>query len=115
MLAARAPWRPWLAFAAAVLVPAAAMAAVAVRATRSEEAAIQRETARTLEASAQRAASEIERRASEAAGALANARLEGDPAAVAADVARLAPPFADAVVLAEGGAVLHPAARTRTA
>jgi two-component system phosphate regulon sensor histidine kinase PhoR len=85
------------------------MTAVAVRAVRSEEAAMLREVQQGLAAAAEHLAAEIERREGAAAALLQRASLEGDGATLAREIARVAPPFSDVIVLSDTGAVVHPA------
>jgi len=109
MLSARASrLRDWLLFALAALVPALAFAFLGLRALRNEEAATRREEAVALEAAAERA-SRLLREASERAETeLRTSKLPGDQKALEAELARIAPPFADPLLLDVGGAVLVP-------
>ncbi|MFT3775677.1 MAG: HAMP domain-containing sensor histidine kinase [Minicystis sp.] len=113
MLTARAGLRDWALFAAAALVPAVAVGVLGLRALMNEEARARREVALELAAAADRAAGDVERGLARAAETLGMVTIEADPARAAATIRKVAPAFAEPVVLApDRSLIVPPAPRT---
>jgi signal transduction histidine kinase len=93
--------RDWALFAAAALMPAVAVGMLGLRALANEEAGARREVAIGLAAAADRVSRDVERGLAQAVGALVVVDFD----------ARMAPPFASAVLLAPDHSLLAPAAR----
>lgn len=110
MLTARASLRDWVLFAAAAVVPAAAVGVLGLRALANEEAGARREAAVSLAAAAERVVAEIDRGLARAAEGMAAAGGEADPVRAAAALRSIAPAYAEPVVLAADGGLLVPAA-----
>jgi two-component system phosphate regulon sensor histidine kinase PhoR len=110
MLTARASrLREWALFALAAVAPALAVGGLGLRALQNEEAAILGETARALDASAERTAATIERTMAAAAAGI-DAGLDADPARADATLRRLCPAFAEPLVIGGDRALLVPPA-----
>src|SRR5215208_957826 len=99
MLTARASrLREWALFALAAVAPALAVGGLGLRALRNEEAAILGETARALDASAERTAAMIDRAMAEAASGV-GAAVDADAGRADATLRRVCPPFAEPLVV----------------
>lgn len=107
--------RDWGFFALAALLPALAVGLLGLRALRNEEAALRRETAAALDASAERTSLELHQALATATSRLAATPLDGDPGKALAQVRALAPPFAEPILLGPDRAPLQPAQRGRDA
>lgn len=102
--------RDWGLLAAAALAPSIAMGALALRAISNEDAGVRREEALALTAAAGQASLELDREMSRAAQDLERAALVDERAETLAEAIRkLAPPFAEPIVLAPDRTLLYPA------
>ncbi|UQA60867.1 sensor histidine kinase [Polyangium aurulentum] len=102
--------RDVLLFLALALLPTLAVGVLGLRAIQGEEAAQRREAQSSLEASAERIRLRVEQALGEADGALSAARIDPDLRSAAEALARIAPPFAVAVLLDRDRTLAIPAA-----
>jgi two-component system phosphate regulon sensor histidine kinase PhoR len=106
--------RDWGLFAAAALLPAAAVGVLGLRALANEEAGARRELALGLDAAAERVARDVERGTARAAAVLATTAIDADAGKAGDALKRIAPPFAEPVVLGKDRALLVPIAPGET-
>src|SRR5262245_52907909 len=100
--------REWALFAVAALAPAVAVGLLGLRALQNEEAAILGETARALDASAERVGAMIDRGLAAAATTVGGENLDPDAARAEARLGKLCPSFSEPVVLGADRALLVP-------
>lgn len=109
VLSDKVRWREVALFALFALVPAVSLAILGLSAVRSAEIAAEREVAAMVAAAAERTQRAIDTglRASEDALAIGPVGSDVD-AAIEADLRAIAPPFGDAILLANDGALAIP-------
>ncbi|MFW5741083.1 MAG: sensor histidine kinase, partial [Myxococcota bacterium] len=110
LLSTRArPWRDWLLFALAALLPALAVGWIGLRALQGEEEASRREIVLALQTTADGIVRDGRESFETAAAKLRDAQLPSDHEALSKALATIAPRFAEPVVAAPDGDVLLPA------